>query len=188
MLEGKKGDWFSKDEANLIHERGVNGAVWAGVSSTLWFVTVKVLISEVCICSLGVWPIYKPRFCFTSSGLRCGRASSQSWRGGEVGGEERCWVSQWHWGKNLVTLERGGRRLQRGEVHSSERSKARWASTLNQTKAALTRRVKDATRNQRIRNKLTWVSSRQLSRWLTWRLTADRRCWYASPVRCKCKN
>lgn len=27
----KKGDWFSvvKDEANLIHERGVNGAVWA---------------------------------------------------------------------------------------------------------------------------------------------------------------
>lgn len=54
MLEGKKGDWFSKDEANLIHERGVNGAVWAGVSSTLWFVTVKVLISEVCICSLGV--------------------------------------------------------------------------------------------------------------------------------------
>lgn len=125
---------------------------------------------------------------FTSSGLRCGRASSQSWRWGEVGVEERCWVSQWHWGKNLVTLERGGRRLQRGEVHSSERSKACWASTLNQTKAALTRRVKDATRNQRIRNKLTWVSSRQLSRWLTWRLTADRRCWYASPVRWKCKN
>lgn len=108
--------------------------------------------------------------------------------GGEVGVEERCWVSQWHWGKNLVTLERGGRRLQRGEVHSSERSKACWASTLNQTKAALTRRVKDATRNQRIRNKLTWVSSRQLSRWLTWRLTADRLCWYASPVRWKCKN
>lgn len=53
MPEGKKGDWFSRDEANLIHERGVNGAVWAGVSSTLWCVTVKVLISEVCICSLG---------------------------------------------------------------------------------------------------------------------------------------
>lgn len=67
----KKGDWFSvvKDEANLIHERGGNGAVWAGgggrapfsacVSSISWFVgvTVEVQSSEVCavcICSVGV--------------------------------------------------------------------------------------------------------------------------------------
>lgn len=99
----KKGSWFSvvKDEANLVHERGLNGAVLAGgggwapfsacVSNILLFLSVIVesLRAQRCvvyICSPGMWSIFKPArvksLFFTSSSLQCSQASRSCWGSG----------------------------------------------------------------------------------------------------------